>query len=60
LAGIALAYVWENRAQPYLADGRLVACLEEWIVPEDWLYIYYPTRKHMSAGLRALVEMLRA
>ena len=60
LAGIALAYVWENRAQPYLADGRLVACLEDWIVPEDWLYIYYPTRKHMSAGLRAIVEMLRA
>jgi DNA-binding transcriptional LysR family regulator len=60
LAGIALAYVWENRAQPYLADGRLVVCLEDWIVPEDWLYIYYPTRKHMSAGLRAMVEMLRA
>lgn len=59
LAGIALAYVWENRARPYVADGRLIPCLEDWIVPEDWLYLYYPTRKHMSAGLRAVIEMLR-
>jgi len=27
-----------------------------WCAPEDWLYIYYPTRKHISAGLRAVVE----
>lgn len=42
LAGIAVAYVWEDRARPYVADGRLVSCLEDWIVPEDWLYLYYP------------------
>ncbi|MDB5696967.1 MAG: transcriptional regulator [Sphingomonas bacterium] len=60
LAGIALAYVWGNRVLPHLAEGRLIACMEDWIVPEDWLYIYYPTRKHMTAGLGAIVEMLRA
>jgi DNA-binding transcriptional LysR family regulator len=60
LAGIALAYVWEERARPYLADRRLMSCLEDWIVPEDWLYLYYPSRKYMSAGLRAMVDMLRA
>jgi DNA-binding transcriptional LysR family regulator len=60
LAGVALAYVWEDRAHPYIQDGRLVACLVDWIVPENWLYMYYPTRKHMSAGLRAIVDSLRA
>lgn len=59
LSGIALAYVWENRAEPFLRDGRLVRCLEPWCPPEDWLYLYYPTRKYMSAGLRAVIEAMR-
>lgn len=59
LAGVALAYVWEDRARPYIASGRLVNCLEAWIAPENWLYIYYPTRKHISAGLRAVIDALR-
>lgn len=60
LAGIALAYVWEDRARLHLESGRLVSCLDKWIVPEDWLYLYYPKRKHMSAGLRAVIDALRA
>jgi DNA-binding transcriptional LysR family regulator len=59
LAGIALAYVWETRAHPYIKSGQLIGCLADWIVPEDWLYLYYPTRKHLSAGLRAVIEALR-
>lgn len=59
LAGVALAYVWDDRARPYIESGRLVACLDEWIVPEDGLYLYYPTRKYLSAGLRAVIEALR-
>lgn len=59
LAGVALAYVWEDRARPYIESGRLVACLNDWIVPEDWLHLYYPTRKYLSAGLRAVIEALR-
>lgn len=59
LSGIALAYVWENRAEPYLRDGRLIRCLDAWCPPEDWLYLYYPTRKYMSAGLRAVIEAMR-
>lgn len=60
LAGVALAYVWEDRARPYIESGRLVSCLEAWIALENWLYIYYPTRKHISAGLRAVIDALRA
>lgn len=60
LAGIALAYVWADRARPYVESGRLISCLEDWIVSEDWLYLYYPTRKYLSAGLRAVVDTLKA
>lgn len=60
LDGAGLAYVWENRAEPFVRDGRLVRCLEPWCQPEDWLYLYYPTRKYLSAGLRAVIETLRA
>jgi DNA-binding transcriptional LysR family regulator len=59
ISGVALAYVWEDRARPHLASGELVECLASWCAPEDWLYLYYPTRKYISAGLRAVVEALR-
>lgn len=59
LAGIALAYVWEDRARLYVESGRLVSCLKDWIVPEDWLYLYYPTRKYLSAGLRAVIDAVK-
>lgn len=60
LSGAGLAYVWEDRAAHHVRDGRLVRCLEPWCQPEDWLYLYYPTRKYLSAGLRAVIETLRA
>jgi DNA-binding transcriptional LysR family regulator len=59
LSGTTLAYVWEDRARREILDGKLISCLDEWCAPEDWLYLYYPSRKNMSAGLRAVVEALR-
>jgi len=59
LAGSALAYVWDDRARPHVESGRLVRCLSDWIEPEDWLYLYYPARKYLSAGLRAVIAALR-
>lgn len=59
LSGVGLAYVWEERARSYVQNGSLVECLASWSAPEDWLYLYYPTRKYLSAGLRAVIEALR-
>lgn len=58
-AGVAIAYVWEDRARPLIASGALVECLEPWCAPEDWLYLYYPARKYLSAGLRTVIAALR-
>lgn len=60
LSGVALAYVWENRAERDILDGKLIRCLDEWCPPEDWLYLYYPSRQNMSAGLRAVIDAMKA
>jgi len=57
--GVGLGYVWEQRAAAALADGSLIECLEAWCQPEDWLYLYYPSRRNMSASLRAVIEAMR-
>jgi DNA-binding transcriptional LysR family regulator len=60
LSGAALAYVWEDRARSFIESRRLIQCLAAWCPPEYWLYLYYPTRKYISAGLRAVIKALRA
>lgn len=60
LQGCGLAYVWDNRVMQHLASGALVRCLDDWCVPDDGLFLYYPSRRYLSAGLRALIDMLRA
>lgn len=58
--GVGLGYVWEARAERPIADGRLVRVLSSWCPLEEWLYLYYPTRKYLSASLRVIIEALRA
>ena len=60
LGGGCLGYVWEGYARPYIEAGRLVQCLDDWCAPEDWLYLYYPNRRHVSAAMRALIEAIKA
>lgn len=60
LDSIALAYVWESRVEHLLALGKLERVLDDWCELEDPLYLYYPNRRHMSAGFRAVIEEIRA
>lgn len=57
--GLGVAYTYARYAAPGLASGRLVKVLEDWTPPAAGLFLYYPSRKLMPAGLRAFVEMLR-
>ncbi len=60
LDGVALAYVWEDRVAEPVTAGRLIKVLEEWCQPEEPLYLYYPSRRNMSAGFRAFVDAIKA
>jgi DNA-binding transcriptional LysR family regulator len=59
LSGVALAYVWENRAEDAIRNGALIQVLDDWCQPEDYLYLYYSSRRHMSAGFKAVIEAVR-
>jgi DNA-binding transcriptional LysR family regulator len=58
-AGLGLAYLTEWNVAEDLAQGTLVRVLEGWLPPLDGLCLYYPSRRHAPAGLRALVETIR-
>lgn len=60
LSGLGLAYVWDFQLVEHLRAGRLVRCLDDWCPPLDDLFIYYPSRKYVSAGLRTIIDALRA
>jgi DNA-binding transcriptional LysR family regulator len=59
VAGIGLAYVFEDQVRGELGDGRLVKVLESWCEPIAGFFLYYPSRKHTPAALTALVGALR-
>lgn len=57
--GIGLAYVPEELAAPYLADGRLKQVLTNWCPYFQGYHLYYPNRRQASPAFSALVEALR-
>jgi DNA-binding transcriptional LysR family regulator len=59
LAGLGLAFVPEDLAQPYLANGRLRRVLEDWCPLWSGYHLYYPSRRQPSAAFSLLVDALR-
>jgi len=59
LAGVALAWVSDQWVREDVAHGRLVRVLADWCPPSPGLCLYYPSRRHAPAGLRAFVELIR-
>jgi DNA-binding transcriptional LysR family regulator len=58
--GVGLAYIWEPRVEKAIVSGELIQVLDDWCQPEEPLYLYYPSRRHMSAGFRAVIDAMRA
>lgn len=58
-AGLGLTYLTEWHVNADLEAGTLVRVLEDWTPPLDGLCLYYPGRRHVPAGLRALTDMIR-
>jgi len=58
-AGMGLAHLAEWYVAEDLATGRLVRVLQEWTPPFPGLALYYPAGRHMPAGLRVFIDLIR-
>ena len=59
LAGVALAWVSDQSVREDVERGRLVRVLADWCPSGPGLCLYYPSRRHAPAGLRAFVDLIR-
>jgi DNA-binding transcriptional LysR family regulator len=59
LAGCGLAYIPEDLAQPYIAEGRLKPVLKDWCPVFPGYHLYYPSRRQSSRALAVLIDALR-
>ncbi|TWB45241.1 DNA-binding transcriptional LysR family regulator [Nitrospirillum pindoramense] len=58
-AGLGWICTFEGFLAPSLAAGRLVTALEDWLPPFPGPYLYYPSRRHVPAPLRAFIDFMR-
>ena len=58
LAGGGIALQPTYLANPHLADGSLQVVLPDWQLPGMSIYALYPSRKHLSPAVRALLDFL--
>ena len=58
LSGGGIALQPTYLANPHLADGTLQQVLPEWTLPDMAIYALYPSRKHLSPAVRALLDFL--
>jgi len=59
LAGLGLAYVPQEMAEPHLTKGRLKRVLADWCQPYSGYHLFYPSRRQSSAAFSLVVEALR-
>jgi DNA-binding transcriptional LysR family regulator len=56
--GMGVALLPEFVCAPAITRGELEVVLPEWSVPEGTMHFYYPSRRGMLPGVRALVDFL--
>jgi DNA-binding transcriptional LysR family regulator len=54
--GILMRSLWE--AAPLIRSGKLRPILEDWSLPDAQIYVVFPSRNHLSAKTRVLVDYL--
>ena len=57
--GLGIIATFEDFIRPYLESGELVELLPDWQQPFSGPFLYYPSRRHMPAPLRAFVDFVK-
>ncbi len=60
LAGGGVTFGMEATFRPYLDRGELVSLLDDYLPPFPGFFLYFPSRHHPPAKLRALIDHVRA
>jgi len=60
LEGLGIAFLPEEEFAPHIDEGRLVRVLEDWCVPFEGYYLYYPSRRQPSPAFSLVLDALRA
>ncbi len=58
-AGLGIAYLAERWTTPFIERGEVVSVLDDWCPFLPGLFLYYPGHRHVPAGLRAFIDVLR-
>jgi DNA-binding transcriptional LysR family regulator len=59
LGGLGCLATFRDPLEPYIASGELLEILADWQQPFSGPYLYYPSRRHMPAPLRAFVDWVK-
>lgn len=59
VAGLGLAYVPEELAEPYIRTGHFVQCLQDWCPLWSGFHLYYPSRRQPSGAMALVIAALR-
>ena len=59
IQGLGLIHGFEGFLSPAVADGDLELVLQDWAQSFPGPFLYYPSRRHMPAPLRAFVDFLK-
>lgn len=59
VAGLGIAFVPDTVASDDLRGGRLMSVLEDWSPAIPGLCLYYPGHRHVPAGLRAFIDVVK-
>ncbi|WAS90735.1 LysR family transcriptional regulator [Nannocystis punicea] len=59
VAGVGLAYALASHVAAHVAAGALVPVLADWCPLLPGSFLYWPSRRHVTPALRAVIETLR-
>ncbi|WP_199864499.1 LysR family transcriptional regulator [Rhizobium sp. EC-SD404] len=59
IAGQGVAHVFDDYAEAAIADGRLIELLVDWSPKLPSWYLYYPSKRHHSAAMKAFLDFVR-